>query len=289
MKTNPYHNQALRLLIVDDDHRVRAAYVRTLEIAGFTDIQSCSSWPEAASVMIAAPIHVLLLDILMPGISGKEALKEARTLQPGVLVIMVTGVNDVATAVECMKNGASDYLTKPVSGKVLVDTIRSLIVIRKLFREPRTPHKRSSEELEELIDRVHGFHPSALSVPVGALREDRELAERFVQFLARQEIYSRSSLTLSMAASEIGSNISYLSRVVNRVWAMNFRTMLNSLRLAVFLESCRNGSLTDSSIEGIARSIGYTRAATFYTAFKSVFGITPSQLMDFLLDYSKEL
>ena len=77
--------------------------------------------------------HVVLCDVKMPKVDGVEVLKFIRTNVPGVEVIMLTGMADVKTAVECMKIGAYDYITKPTTTDELLTTIQRALERRQLL------------------------------------------------------------------------------------------------------------------------------------------------------------
>ncbi|MBP1679242.1 MAG: NtrC family response regulator, partial [Bacteroidetes bacterium] len=77
--------------------------------------------------------HVVLLDLKMPKVDGLEVLKFIKANAPGVEVIMLTGMADVKTAVECMKTGAYDYITKPTTADELLTTIQRALERRQLL------------------------------------------------------------------------------------------------------------------------------------------------------------
>jgi two-component system response regulator AtoC len=100
-----------RVLIVDDEPGVRES-VRMLVKDAYEAV-AVSSSPEALSQLAAAAFDVVLLDIVMPGIDGLQLLEELRARHPTVPVVMLTATRTVKTAVDAMKLGAFDYLTKP--------------------------------------------------------------------------------------------------------------------------------------------------------------------------------
>jgi two-component system, NtrC family, response regulator AtoC len=110
-----------RVLIVDDEPGVRES-VRMLLKDAYEPI-AVGSAPEALSQLAAGSIDVVLLDIVMPGIDGLQLLEEIRARQPTLAVVMLTATKTVKTAVDAMKLGAFDYLTKPFD----VDELRLVL------------------------------------------------------------------------------------------------------------------------------------------------------------------
>ncbi len=104
--------EKVRVLVVDDSVSVRLVLQRMLEEAG-CGVVTAANGQEALDKMSQLNLGVVLLDIKMPGMPGMEVLQQIITNWPGTCVIMVTGVDDTQTAVEVMKLGAYDYITKP--------------------------------------------------------------------------------------------------------------------------------------------------------------------------------
>jgi len=104
--------EQVRILIVDDEVTVRLVLQRIVEEAGY-GVVTAANGQEALDKMSQLNIGVVLLDIKMPGISGMEVLQQITTNWPETCVLMVTAVDDTQTAIEAMKLGAYDYITKP--------------------------------------------------------------------------------------------------------------------------------------------------------------------------------
>ena len=102
----------MRVLVVDDSVSVRLVLQRILEEVGY-GVVTAANGQEALDKMSQLNAGVVLLDIRMPGMSGMEVMQQITTNWPETCVIMVTGVDDTQTAVEVMKLGAYDYITKP--------------------------------------------------------------------------------------------------------------------------------------------------------------------------------
>jgi DNA-binding NtrC family response regulator len=104
--------EKLRLMIVDDEDRFLATTEKLLQKKG-VDVVTASSGTEALEKLRAYAVHVVILDVKMPGMDGVTVLKEIKRQFPMVEVVMLTGHATVESAVEGLKAGAVDYLMKP--------------------------------------------------------------------------------------------------------------------------------------------------------------------------------
>ena len=132
-----------RLLVVDDEKNIREGLAASLEMDGY-QVETAADGDAAFRRFRKGDIDLLITDLRMPGLSGEELLKRVDAETPGIPVIVLTGHGTVENAVEAMRNGAYDFLTKPVDLGHL-----SLLVKRALqSRELLLKHRRLEEELE---------------------------------------------------------------------------------------------------------------------------------------------
>jgi len=103
-----------RCLIVDDDPQVRHVLVRVIETHGLSAVEACSGADALAVLEREGEIPLCISDIYMAEMDGVTFLREALKRYPDMAIIMLTGVAEVTTAVECLKLGALDYISKPV-------------------------------------------------------------------------------------------------------------------------------------------------------------------------------
>jgi DNA-binding NtrC family response regulator len=101
-----------RLLIVDDDDQLREALVRRFQRQGMTVLSACSG-EEALSKATRTRCDVALLDLHLPGITGIDLLEKLKEIQPEIEGLLLTAHGSIETAIQAMKRGAYDYLTKP--------------------------------------------------------------------------------------------------------------------------------------------------------------------------------
>lgn len=111
-----------RVLIVDDEPVIRSFLVRVLERAGY-EVQAASNGHEALDYLEATPFDLLLTDIKMDQLDGVELLRRAKAQQPDLSVILLTGHATVSSAVAALRQGAYDYLLKPVKNEDLVTAV----------------------------------------------------------------------------------------------------------------------------------------------------------------------
>ena len=107
-------NLGIRLLIVDDEQSIRKLCSTVGEALGFTCLEA-SSGETALALLEEQPAHMILTDMVMPNMSGLEFLERVKKLFPRTEVAVMTGHGSVETAVQAMKLGAYDYISKPFS------------------------------------------------------------------------------------------------------------------------------------------------------------------------------
>lgn len=110
---NPYDNDT-RILVVDDERDIRDGCERVLTRMGYQVFQA-SQGLEALEVLTKEDPSIVLLDLKMPGMDGIQVLRRIREIDETILVIVITGYATVETAIEAMKQGAYDFISKPFS------------------------------------------------------------------------------------------------------------------------------------------------------------------------------
>ncbi|RJP17083.1 MAG: sigma-54-dependent Fis family transcriptional regulator [Candidatus Abyssobacteria bacterium SURF_5] len=123
-----------RILIADDDESMRWVLNKTFAPPKY-DSDAVAVAGDALQKLRESTYDVLLMDIRMPGMSGLEALSQARLIQPDLAVIIITAYGTMMTAIEAMKWGAYDYLTKPFDVEQLELTVQKALKAQALARE----------------------------------------------------------------------------------------------------------------------------------------------------------
>ncbi|MFB3776725.1 MAG: sigma-54-dependent transcriptional regulator [Bryobacteraceae bacterium] len=155
-----------RILIVDDEHVVRDSLAKWFDSEGY-ETGSASGGREALLAVQQKQYDLALLDIKMPGMDGMELQKKLRDADPDLTVIIMTGYASVETAVQALKAGAYDYITKPIDPDELVHLVSNAL-----------GHKRYRRELERLRENIQEIYPESRLVGNSAgMRRVLELVE----------------------------------------------------------------------------------------------------------------
>jgi len=125
----------LPILLVDDEEQFLLSAGFTLNSLGITNVVECSDSRKVTHMLSEKRFSAIVLDINMPHISGQELLQIISGEYPSIPVIMLTAVNEVETAVACMKEGALDYLVKPVTDNALLTSINRAIEFWRIRNE----------------------------------------------------------------------------------------------------------------------------------------------------------
>ncbi|HKK89987.1 MAG TPA: response regulator [Desulfobacteraceae bacterium] len=123
-----------KVLLVDDEQEFVEALAQRLELRNYS-VTTAFSGETAVEIAEKTEFDVVILDVLMPGMSGIEALKRIKAINPTLPVVMLTGKATVSNAIEGMKLGALDFLMKPADTGLLVEKIDQAHDIKKAHDE----------------------------------------------------------------------------------------------------------------------------------------------------------
>ncbi len=164
-----------RILVVDDEAGIRESLKKILVKEGF-DVITASDGHKAFEIIRSEKIDLVITDIRMAGMDGVELLKVCKSVSPFIEVIMITGYASVDTAVESMKEGAYDYITKPFKKADIVRVVNRAIEKQTLTLDNINLRKRleeidpgfvvgvSSPKMREITDLVHQVAPSQATI-----------------------------------------------------------------------------------------------------------------------------
>ncbi|HEY3450458.1 MAG TPA: sigma-54 dependent transcriptional regulator [Myxococcales bacterium] len=132
------------VLVVDDDRGVLESLTRILAKEGFRTL-SASNGSDALDLLRRERVPVLITDLMMPGMSGADLLKAAKAVRPETEVVLITAYGTVETAVQAMKEGAYDFITKPLKRAAIVKVVRQAAEKAALIEENKSLKERLAE------------------------------------------------------------------------------------------------------------------------------------------------
>lgn len=142
------------VLIVDDEEMIRDLLTSALLQENYVCHQAANV-DDAFVILAAQTIDLVISDIMMPGRSGVELLRDIKRVDPEIAVLMITGLSDMSTAMECIHLGADDYITKPFGINRVVLTVRNLIERRNLAIEKKHYQVSLEFKVMEQTEKIH--------------------------------------------------------------------------------------------------------------------------------------
>ncbi len=137
------------VLVVDDEKAVREGCNRVLAGKGY-EVLTAENGQAAVDLLAGRPVDIILLDLKMPVMSGEQVLEITRREYPDIPVIIITGHGTVDTAVECMKSGAYDFITKPFQIDQFLMTVQRAAEKRRLEKKARLFEEENIRNLYDL-------------------------------------------------------------------------------------------------------------------------------------------
>lgn len=169
---------APRILVIDDEEVMRDLFTDVLSDAGY-EVIAVGNPEEGVNKVKEMPFEVIITDLKMPGMDGIEVLRKARKIDPDISVIVITGYATVETAVEAMREGAYDYITKPFHQDEMKIVVSRAIERRFLFREAREKEYYRELSITDGLTRLYNhryFHQ--------LLEQEIVRAKRYPQFIS---------------------------------------------------------------------------------------------------------
>jgi len=182
-------NTSVRILVVDDELGIREGCRRALTPHGF-EVEVAENGPAGLRKLREERFDVLLLDAMMPGMSGLEMWQQARQLDPELICIIITGYATVELAVQATREGAHDFIAKPFNSDLLLQVINRQLERRQLQREAERVRaleeearelaraKAELEKLEAIESRFMLTMVHILRAPVAVLQNSLQLIRK---------------------------------------------------------------------------------------------------------------
>ncbi len=141
-----------KILVVDDDQSICRNLKEILTDKGH-DVEAVNSGFEALKLLDESDFDVVLLDLVMPGMTGMELLSEIRLKKPNTQVVMITAFATIENAVEAMKRGATDYVSKPFKMNE-IEVVVNMALEDAKFKE-QFSSKEMSTDIENILNSIN--------------------------------------------------------------------------------------------------------------------------------------
>jgi DNA-binding response OmpR family regulator len=184
------------ILIIDDEATLRQTLARILLRAGF-DVTTAASGQEGLALLTQQPFDLVYLDIRMPDMNGMEVLKAIHTKLPETPVVLFTAQPDLTSAVEALREGATDYLLKPLQPHDLIDRTQTILV-RQEKEHRKRQIKSQIEELEAELRNLESAEPQQEPVSNASSSDERFLirGKLTLDLLARRLAIGEQTINL---------------------------------------------------------------------------------------------
>ncbi len=151
------------ILIVDDEHGFRTTLSRFIEKEGHKAFVASES-KEAFDTLATHEIDIIVSDIIMPGISGIELMKKVREFYPNIKIVLITGEPTLEGATDAVRNGAFDYLTKPVSREAFCKAINTAAKIKRLEDQNRHFQANLEKKVAERTEQLRRYQERLVTI-----------------------------------------------------------------------------------------------------------------------------
>jgi DNA-binding NtrC family response regulator len=128
-------SRTTNILVVEDDTAMRQSCAKLFRLEGYCVVESPSGADALEKIRERGDINIVLTDIKMPGMDGMALLREIKSLEPDIVVVLMTGYGSIKNAIEAMKHGAADYITKPFDTNELLMTVSKIVQLSGLQEE----------------------------------------------------------------------------------------------------------------------------------------------------------
>jgi len=173
------------VLVVDDERPIREGCHRVLAGRGY-DVMTAENGQIALDFLAKQPVDIILLDLKMPVLGGEEVLEITREKYPDVPVIIITGHGTVDTAVDCMKRGAYDFITKPFQIDQFVLTVKRAAEKRELEEKAKQFEEERSRNLYDL-----NFEKSRLKTIINCMANGVMVTNRNLEVVLHNPAFVR--------------------------------------------------------------------------------------------------
>lgn len=193
------------LLIIDDEKNIREGLQANFEMQEY-NVKTAASGKEGLDLISKGDIDLVITDLRMPGVSGEEVLRHVATETPGIPVIVLTGHGSIDSAVDAMRHGAYDFLTKPLELDQLDMIVKRALESRQMCLE----HQDMKKQLES---------KQSLSSMIG-----NSLAMQKIMSVVQKAAGSRANVLIT-GESGVGKEV--VARAIHELSSRHDKAMVN--------------------------------------------------------------
>ncbi len=192
-------SRSINILVVEDDTAMRQSCAKVFRLKGYGVIEASSGTDALEHIRKHTDIDIVLTDIKMPGMDGIALLKEIKSLNCDIVVVLMTGYGSIKSAIEAMKYGAIDYITKPFDTNELLMTISKIVKLSNLQEEVSRLQTElqdkycfenivgTSESMMDVYEKIEAARKTDSAVLIcGASGTGKELVARAIHYNGRR-------------------------------------------------------------------------------------------------------
>ena len=201
----------MKILIIDDERSIRNSLGEILTDEGY-DVDVAEDGTSGCAMAEKEKYNIIFCDIKMPGMDGIEVLDKLNEIETDAAVVMISGHGDIATAVECIKKGAFDFIPKPLDLNRILITIKNAsekvslvketrILKKKVYGQPMIGESPAIQNIKEMIDKVAPTDARVLII--GANGTGKELVARNLHQRSRRSAMPYVEVNCAAIPSEL--------------------------------------------------------------------------------------
>ena len=258
------------VLIVDDEPWARNLLSKLVpwDDLGFRVVAQAGDGQEGIEACFNHHIDLVLTDVRMPGRDGLDFMRDARVLHSRIKIVVISGHAEFGFAQEAIRQGACDYLVKPVDETALAETVRRIRATLDSERVSAREHRELEKSVRRLQSALGTRDAGGPDLPEDS-KDLHPVVRRAIEMITENLNLRR---TLSQVADELAVNPNYLSELFKRETGIGFQDFSAEIR---FEKAKKLLEGTDLKIKDIAAGLGYEDADYFARTFKLRSGLTP--------------
>lgn len=227
-----------KILIVDDDADFRSEFKDTIE--GYEIIEASNGKAALELLKRANEIGLVILDVMLPGVSGTEVLREIKKIDPSLGIIILTGYSSKDVAIDALKGHADDYIEKPLD----------------------------IDKTNEIIERIMSLRRGEPDINISDINGKIEKIKNFTE----RNCFKKTVL------KDVAQAICLSPKYLSRIFKQNTGTSFSEYKLKIKMEKAKTLLVkTGYNVNQVSDKLGYANAESFIRQFKKLTGNTPTE------------